>query len=210
MRYSQYNEEEFLNDYFGNKIGFVVEIGAADGINNSNSRMLIEKGWSALLVEPNVNNFERLKDLYDQNILSSENDKNESFIILENCGCSDITDKKTFFIDRNDEYQQLSTFSEQQVIKCKNMYSCEFEEQTIQLIKTSDLFNKHNISKIDFLSIDTEAYDENVLNGINFSIMDIDIICIETDNSEIHNKLSNEGYIICFRTAGNILYKKQI
>ena len=41
--YAQYNEEEIFKNFFNNKQdGFVVEVGAADGITNSNSRFLIE------------------------------------------------------------------------------------------------------------------------------------------------------------------------
>ena len=54
MDYSQGYEQDFLIEYFNNKKnGLLVDIGAADGINNSNTRYLIENGWEGLLVEPN-------------------------------------------------------------------------------------------------------------------------------------------------------------
>ena len=40
--YSQYNEEELITNFFNSKEnGYVVDIGAVDGIVNSNSRYLI-------------------------------------------------------------------------------------------------------------------------------------------------------------------------
>ena len=67
-RYSQYNEEGFIDSFFKNKNnGFLVDIGAADGITNSNSRFLIEKGWGGILIEPNTKNFNKLQDLYKNN-----------------------------------------------------------------------------------------------------------------------------------------------
>lgn len=194
-KYSQYSEEVFLLEYFQNRVGLVVEIGAADGLNNSNSRRLIENGWSALLVEPNINNFNKIKSLYDLN----EN------IIIENCGCSNESGLLEFYIDLNDEYQQLSTFNTQQVDKCKSMYNCEFIKKNVDVFKTSDIFDKHNINVIDFLSIDTESYDKNVIEGIDFDKFSIEIICVEDD--EAVSLLKERGYDIIHKTVGNIILK---
>lgn len=195
-KYSQYNEEYFLIEYFKDRKGIVVEIGAADGINNSNSRLLIENGWSAILVEPNFNNYSKIKELYKYN----------SSVEIENCGCSDITKSQIFFIDHNDEYQQLSTFNPIQVEKCKQMYSCEFEEREVQIIKTSKLFDKYNINNIEFLSIDTESFDRNVLLGIDFNKVNIEIICVE--DKDVIDILISNGYQFIYQTIGNLFFKK--
>jgi len=200
-KYSQYNEEDFLLNYFNNlNNGFLVDIGAADGISNSNSRFLIESGWSALLVEPNKKNFEKIKNLY----------LNNKKIILENIGCSkDTIDSVDFYIDQNDEYEQLSTFSQVQVDKCKKMYNCGFKLDKVNLIKTSELFNKHLIKKIDFLSIDTESFDTNVILGINFNDCEIDLICVEHTSDILFKKLNGYGYKDIHKTIGNTFFSKK-
>lgn len=195
-KYSQYNEEIFLMNYFKDRSGIVVEIGAADGTNNSNSRRLIENGWRALLIEPNTNNFSKIKILHENN----------DSVKVENCGCSNITERQTFFIDQNDEFQQLSTFNPKQVEKCKQMYSCEFKESVVDIIKTSEIFERYSIDKIDFLSIDTESFDRNVLLGIDFSQVNIELICIE-DKDAIDILISN-GYQFIYQTIGNLFFKK--
>jgi FkbM family methyltransferase len=194
MKYCQYDEEVFLLNHFGDKKGFLVDIGAADGIRNSNSRKLIEKGWRGLLVEPGEVNFKKLTDIY------SSNDR----IILENCGCSYENKDAIFYHDYNDDAHQISTFSVNQKDICLELYSCEFVEKTVKLVKTMDLLKKHNISKIDFMSIDTESYDENVLLGLEFNKIDIELICVERD-SDI---LKKNGYKKIHSNAGNIFYKK--
>lgn len=196
-KYSQYGEEVFLLNYFKDKKdGFLVEIGAADGVNNSNSRRLIEEGWKAILVEPNNNNYLKIKELYSNN----------PDILIENCGCSYETKITKFFVDQNDEYQQISTFSENQVDFCKKSYSCEFVEQEATLIKTSEIFKKYNIQNIDFLSIDTETYDLNVLKGIDFENINIELICTEDKN--VDDFLKSKGYVEIYKNIGNIFYKK--
>jgi FkbM family methyltransferase len=199
-KYAQYGEENFLLNFFSrNNNGFLVDIGAADGVRYSNSRTLIEMGWSGLLVEPNTNSFKKLKLLYDGN----------ERVILENVGCSDESiDSADFYVDKNDEFEQLSTFSDAQVDKCKKIFNCEFEKNEVRVVKTSDLFKTHSITKIDFLSIDTEAFDTKVINGIDLNECDIELICIEHNSDEITKKLSDFGYLICHQTVGNIFFSK--
>lgn len=201
MRFSQYDEENIIDSFFKKKKdGFVVEIGAADGINNSNSRKLILDGWSALLIEPNPNNFSKLEKLYP------ENDK----VKILNLGCSNTTEENiNFYVDQNDEFEQLSTFSLEQVQKCKEMYGCEFIEKRVDVVKTSDIFLKNKISKINFLSVDTESFDYKVISGIDFDKVEIDLICVEHLNSELENLLFNLNYVIFGRNIGNTFFSKK-
>jgi FkbM family methyltransferase len=58
--YTQNNEELFITAYFGSNTGRLLDIGAYDGVQLSNSRKLIENGWSAVLVEPSPVVFTKL------------------------------------------------------------------------------------------------------------------------------------------------------
>lgn len=200
--YAQYGEEIFLKKFLDiNNKGLVVDIGAADGIRFSNSRFLIEQGWRALLVEPNPKNFKKIKELYNENNL----------VLLENVGCgNDTIEEVQFFIDKNDEHEQLSTFKIEQMNKCKSIYNCDFVETNLKIIKTSDLFEKYNILSIDFLSIDTEDFDENVIEGIDFSKVEIKLICVEHDTPKIQKKLTENNFYKVHKTIGNIFYGKTI
>jgi len=199
-KYSQYNEEIFLIEFFKNITnGVLVDVGAADGINNSNSRRLIEIGWGGLLIEPNINNFNKLNELYSNHVN----------IFLENVGCGNETIKNVnFYIDKNDDYQQLSTFSNKQVKKCKTIYNCDFINVNIDIFNTTEILKKYNLKKINFMSIDTESYDLNVLKGIDFEYFDIDLICIEDWSEELDDLLKNSNYNIVHKTQ-NIFYSKK-
>ena len=194
--YSQYGEEIFLLEYFKDINGFLVEIGAADGTANSNSRRLLELGWGGLLVEPNKKNYNLICNLH----------KDNNKVFLENCGCSNTTEEKKFYIDLNDQFQQLSTYSTDQVEACKSIFSCEFIQQDSKIIKTQELFDKYNIEKINFLSIDTESYDQKVLYGINFDKTDITLICIE--QQDLDDFFIKNNYKLIYKTIGNKFYEK--
>jgi len=65
--YSQHGEDGVLKAIFseiGAENKWVLEIGASDGLFMSNSRALIEDGWSAVLIESDAGKFERLQALY--------------------------------------------------------------------------------------------------------------------------------------------------
>lgn len=55
----------FYHNVFRNKDnGFIIDIGANDGVTISHSLPFIDKGWSALMIEPNPFLFEKMNDLY--------------------------------------------------------------------------------------------------------------------------------------------------
>lgn len=54
----------------------------------------------------------------------------------------------------------------------------DFEE--IDSITFEDLILKHNLNNVDFLQIDTEGYDERILNSINFSCYNINYLKFES------------------------------
>jgi FkbM family methyltransferase len=200
MNYSQYGEQEFILNFFGDKKGVLVDIGAADGINNSNTKKLIENGWSGLLVEPTPVNYNKLIELHSNN----------HNIIIENCGCGDITKDAVFYIDNNDEYHQISTFLQEQKEFCADYFKCSFNEIDLKLINTTELLMKHNLINIDFISIDTEGYDEKVLFGIDFNKINIDLICVENITSVGEDILHSNNYKMIHKTLGNVFYGRQI
>jgi FkbM family methyltransferase len=199
MNYSQYGEQEFILNYFGDKKGVFIDIGAADGINNSNTKKLIENGWCGLLVEPTPVNYNKLLELYSDN----------NSIIVENCGCGDTSEESIFYIDNNDEYHQISTFLKEQKKGCEDYYQCTFDEIITNVYNTTELLNKHNLINIDFISIDTEGYDEKVLLGIDFSKININLICIETITDLGNNFLLKNGFELIHSTVGNKFFKNK-
>ena len=53
--YAQHGEDRALLEFFGGAPGFYVDVGANDGLSNSNTAALDQMGWRGLLVEADPN-----------------------------------------------------------------------------------------------------------------------------------------------------------
>jgi len=192
---SNETEDAFVMEYFDKKPTdrkrVVVDIGAADGLTGSNSRRLItEKAWQGVLVEPFMPFYRYLLELYENN---------ENVEIL-NYAC-DIEEGNTLIYYRDiQEAVGLTSL----VVKWENSQQIE-----------TRLFN--NIIKqkeIDFLSLDTEGKDLDILRSIDFSKYKIEIICVERSqhqdyNSSVFDFLNAKGYKHSHTTGHNFLFVKQ-
>lgn len=64
MTYAQFGEDEIADQLLGySQDGHVVDIGAGDGVEISNSRLFRERGWKTLLVEAALVHMQALQDL---------------------------------------------------------------------------------------------------------------------------------------------------
>jgi len=205
IMFSQYNEEQIIINYFNHKTnGFVVDIGAVDGIINSNSRnLLLNYSWNGVLVEPNPVTFSLLKDLY----------KNFDKIKLENVAIFDKENENVeFHIYGNDiKDSQGSTLSE--VFKQRAISQTGDKYQNtifVNTISLSSLFALHKVpNNFDFLSIDCEGVDLQVLLSNDWDKYRPKLICVEESINvqEIENLLKTNNYSFHSRTAGNAFYE---
>lgn len=188
-------EDQFVIEYFKDKKidrkRIVIDIGAADGLTGSNSRRLIEEEkWSAILVEPFLPFYNYLQELY----------RNNKEVKLLNFAC-DIEEKETLIYFRNfDEAKGLTSL----ITNWEN-------SQKIITKKFNDLVPHE---EIDFLSLDTEGKDLDILKDIDFDKYKIEIICVERIggmseyDQNIHSFLNNKGYMYVKTTEHNLIFVK--
>ena len=201
-KYAQYGEEDFLISFFDKRIGFLCDIGAADGVRYSNSKYLIERGWSALLVEPNKSNFAKIAHLYSNN---ANVKVDNSCCFYEDRGIID------FYCDTYDGFGQISTMSDEFRDVCEKMYQPKYVIEKVSCLKTSSVLTRNSVPKnIDFVSIDCEGVDFEVLRGIDFSLHNIYLFCIENRDQKIHDFMNEKGYKKVHQTEGNVFYAKSV
>ncbi len=204
--YSQDQEDLFINNYFKNiDNGFYLDIGCYHPIKYSNTALLHNRGWQGINIDMNQTSIDLFKILRkkDKNICAAISSSNKEV---------------TQFIDHS--YSPVNTIDKNfsQMIS-KRLQIKPFSERKIYTNTLNEILEKYEIQikKIDFLNIDVEGHDYEVLKGINFLNIKPKIICIEIDNHEknfseesIQNYLKKFNYKIIKRIGFNGFFEKMI
>jgi FkbM family methyltransferase len=165
--------------------GFFVEFGATNGIDLSNT-YLLEKSysWSGILAEPAV-------------VWHKDLCRNRDASLEFSCVWRTSNDVVTLSTTESAEFSTISEFVEKDTHYKKRRDHSTSEVTTISL---SDLLRKHEAPfQIDYLSIDTEGSEFEILSNFDFSKYDISIITCEhnytEDRKKIFSLLTDNGYI---------------
>jgi FkbM family methyltransferase len=177
--YSQNNEEKVILDYFGDFIGTCLSIGENDGKTYSNVLSLIENGWNAVLVEPSPLAFNELVKTHDGN----------ERVILCNVAIGEEI-KEVSFYEGVDFLKEIPGLTPSLVSTAKyeetNRWggSIDFEEKKVKMITFDRLIQDAPYRKFDFISIDAEGYDWDILRQMDLKELECRCVCIE------HNSIS--------------------
>jgi FkbM family methyltransferase len=176
-------DKEVLQTYNFKKHGFFVEIGANDGVRLSNT-LLLERdyGWKGICVEPDPIVFEKLvknrKSLCVQKAMFNVSDTTVSFSVNPNSLLSGIS---THIIDAFND-----------------VASNVIEVSTINM---NDLLDKNNAPKfIEYLSLDTEGTEFEILESTDFTKYTFGVIHVEHNyqverRQKIRSLLEKNGYV---------------
>lgn len=187
---SQLGQDLFALSELGFKRnGFFIEFGATDGVGLSNTHILEKKfGWKGILAEP-------------AKIWHTSLRKNRSAAIETDCVWRKSGDTLLFNEvtegTHTGELSTIDTFSgADNHRKIRELASNKYEVNTISL---SDMLKKHGAPKeIDYLSIDTEGSEYEILSAFDFKEYDIKVITCEHNYTDMREKilslLSGHGY----------------
>ena len=166
------------------KPGFFVEFGAADGVSLSNSYLLEKEfGWKGILCEPSRSWHEELK-------------KNRSCAVDTRCVYSRTGEKISFSENYIGELSGITEFTGDDHRGLIDRTTSSYQVETISLI---DLLKHYNAPQhIDFMSVDTEGSEFEILNAFDFSQYSIGAIAVEHNYTPTREKvkelLSSKGY----------------
>ena len=203
--YSQDLEDIFINEYFKNKnCGFYIDIGCYHPIKYSNTALLYNRGWKGINIDMNSTSI----DLF--NIARNRD--------INICSAISSTNKQvTQFIDHS--YSPVNTIDKKfSDVISKKLSIKPFIEKKIQTYTLSQVLKKYKllINQVDFLNIDVEAHDYEVLKGIDFVKIKPKIICIEIENfssklnfEKINNYLKKYNYIFIKKIGLNGFFEKK-
>jgi FkbM family methyltransferase len=204
--YSQYKQEEFVINYFNNKKdGVFIELGGLDGIRHSNTFLLEKKyNWSGLIIEPSPSLYTELKmnrNVFTENILVGDKKQEnvDSLYIEDKTKCIGLQG-----VVKNYHPTHLTR-------AMRELNNKSYEIIKMDMVPLQQLCDKHNISKVDYLSLDVEGSELKVLEGIDFAKLDITLIGVEInyndDKGKIYDILNKNGYTF-LQKCGDYFFTK--
>ncbi|OGK32270.1 hypothetical protein A3F57_03775 [Candidatus Roizmanbacteria bacterium RIFCSPHIGHO2_12_FULL_36_11] len=195
---------------------FFIQIGSNDGRGDIIYRYVkqYKYHWNGILIEPVRYIFKRLKKTY----------KSFSGLAFENVAIDNKDGYRTFYwIEKNSEpgnpfwYDQLGTFKKEVIQKHRNEipnFDKYLIKERVKCLSFSKLLNKHSVYKIDFLCIDTEGYDYELIKLIPFDTLEPKMILYEhkhlslSDNKQCEKLLEKHGFQL-IKTDENMFAYKQ-
>jgi len=201
------------NIQFNDEKCFYMDIGAYDGLSSSNTAHFdINLGWDGICIEPHPHVFldlqENRKNSINMNICISSVDGEVDFLSIskpENC-------------PENWKPEMLSGIYNQYSDQGKNRISNDLSTHggTTEIVKVqsrplNDILRENSVTKIDYLSIDTEGSEYDILSSINYDEFDIRIITAENNSGtkEVRDLLQEKGYIFLTKCCSDEIYAKK-
>lgn len=187
--YSQLNQDVNALEFFNyKKDGFFVEIGANDGVTLSNTYLLEKEfGWKGICVEA-------IPELYNKLVINRPNSTCISRAVYK------TSDEEIEFDIANENLLSgISELISQNSVHYNNVKN----NRKIIKVKTitfTDLLDQNNAPKIiDYLSLDTEGSEYDILlsldfNKYKFKLIDVEHNYLEPARSNIKKLLLDNGY----------------
>ena len=171
--YSQNQEEAVICEYFQNRRGNFLDLGANDGETLSNTRQLALQGWSGTLVEMVPFCIEKMRQLYE----------NRTDIQILDTAVG-FEDGETFMYESGHHLSKndrglLSTIVESELARWKSRPSETFEKKKVQQISVDTLVTKLMFDTYQFVSIDIEGMDFDILSQLDLSSLKCEMVCVE-------------------------------
>lgn len=181
------------------KNGFFVEFGATNGVQLSNT-YLLEKyfEWNGICAEPNPGFFKELvinrQCVTSQDCIGPSSGEIVDFVLADAFGGLLKYANQDMHAEKRKAYRDIG-----QVAKVKT-------------ISLDDFLKKYNApKKIDYLSIDTEGSEYDILQALSFDRWNITLITVEHNFSEnrskIRNLLERHGYSCIEKDWDDWFYK---
>ena len=173
------------------KENFFIEFGATDGVTISNTYLLEkELNWKGILVEP--------ARIWHQNL-----EKNRSCIIDKRCIYYKSGEKISFLVVQNNKKAEpgLSSLEEYAANGdwASNLRLKNSKKEFVETITLDDLLDFYDAPElIDYMSVDTEGSEFDILKSLDFKKRKIKIITVEhnyhKNRGKIKNLLEKNGY----------------
>lgn len=203
--YSQFGEDKFMerilpNSYAGGG-GVCVDVGAEDGITGNNTYLFEKKGWRCLCIEPNPDTYKVCSSVRKECInvaISNEDD----YKVLPFTIFSTGSKRNESAISSLKPDPRLASSSK---LKVNGSRTVNVVSRTLASVLNEAAFPP----VIDFISIDTEGTELDVLKSMDFNKYTVKYLIIENnfEDLDIAKYLDYLGFVKIKRLGVNDIYK---
>lgn len=192
--YAQNREDIIIDAFFEGKLkGVYVDVGANHPIVDSVTKFFSLKGWTGVNIEPNPSLARQLKT-----------DRPHDTVVVK--GVSNKKGKETFRMYGN---TGLSTFSKSIKNETGTVYDVfkqDYQDSEVEIDTLGNILDSiDGLQTVDFLKIDAEGLEYEVLAGNNWKKYHPELLCIEANHTEHDWRaiLEKEGYKLFFNDGLN-------
>jgi len=197
--YAQFGEDKILHQIFKKKVGNCVEVGGFDGVTGSNTYFFENTGWRCLIVEPMPDFCQKIRH-------------NRNCEVVE-IAASNKTGQVEFYVAEGVETLSTIEKNDQHFARIKSLSDKAIRKITVNTARLDDILHEHNMTDIDFLTIDVEGHEMSVLLGMSFEKITPRILIIEDNsngsNDEVKKFMKSVSYKRFMRTGCNDWYAKK-
>lgn len=176
--YAQNREDVLLDRLFPRGLkGFYIDVGANDPVSNSVTKHFYDLGWRGINVEPAGAPFSRLQEARARDVNL-------------NLGLSDREDTLTFH-EFPPGISGISTFSAEHA-GWHNEQGHPSEERSVPVTTLAKICAEHVDADIDFLTIDVEGHEREVLEGGDWTRWRPRVVVVEATQPATTNPTHQE------------------
>jgi len=197
LSYSYDGEDVILKKILTKKSGFYVDIGCNHPFKHSNTYYLYKQKWKGINIDANPQ------------MIKLFNKKRKNDINL-NVGIGTEKKKELFYISEND---LLSSFNKQVVIMNKEKWGFDYTEMVIEVDRLENILDKfldNEIMNIDFMNIDVEGLEMEVLLSNNWDKFKPTILAIEHHGKYLEDVMKDILYLFIVQKGYRLIAKTNI
>jgi FkbM family methyltransferase len=199
--FSQSGQDRMIDRLLdGRRNGVFVDVGGYDGVTGSNTLFFeVFRNWTGILVEPSPTQLKSAKSVRKCPCLG--------YAVAGDSGKAD-------FMEVTAGYTQMSGFldSYDADLLSKVRANPQHAEHIHNLPKKTlqYILDEKKLGKIDFLSLDVEGGEINILSSFPFESFDIDVFSIENNaqSSDLPQLMKSKGYDLVEFVGVDDIYRK--
>ena len=182
--YGQFGEDAIVQKLLKNrKRGFYIDVGAYDPILYSNTYAFYRKGWSGIAIEPNGSLGKLYKVFRPRDVF-----------IKAAIGTGG---SQTYYEYADPAYNSFQKRDDVRLVR----------ESEIKFLPLREVVKQHRIEKIDFLNIDVEGLDAQVLESHDWSVKPTVIAIESQENDPGPTFLLNKGYKLVGKAGLTLVFR---